>query len=121
MVVGDKQKFITALIVPNFDRLKSIFDPHGESETTPADWVKDPRVHELLRAKVEDHTKELASFEKIKFFTLLAKEFSQNAGELTTTLKIKRNVVADHFKDAVNRMYQETENDEGRNRLFYVL
>ena len=57
-----------------------------------------------------------------QFFTLLAKEFSQNAEELTTTLKIKRSVVAEHFQDAINRMYRETENqDEGRNRLFYVL
>ena len=118
IIVGDKQRFITALMVPNFERLKSIL----HTDMVPADLVKDPQVHELLRERIEERTKDLASFEKIKFFTLLAKEFSQNAEELTTTLKIKRSVVADHFKDAVNRMYRETENqDEGRDRLFYVL
>ena len=123
VVVGDKQRFITALIVPNFEPLKSILHLEGvEAKESPSDLVQMKEVHDLVRRRIEERAKDLASFEKIKFFTLLAKEFSQEKGELTITLKMKRNVIAERFKGAIERMYRETENqDEGRNRLFYVL
>ena len=123
VVVGDKQRFITALIVPNFEQLKSIFRSEKiEMNSSAQDLVQDPRVHQLFRKRIDERTKDLAPYEKIKYFTLFAKEFSQNAGELTTTLKMKRNVIADHFKDAIQRMYQETESaNEGNDRLFFVL
>jgi len=123
VVVGDKQRFITALIVPNFEQLKSILRSEGvEAKESPGDLVQMKEVHALVRRRIEERTKDLASFEKIKFFTLLAREFSQEKGELTITLKMKRNVIAERFKDAIERMYRETENqDEGRDRIFYVL
>jgi long-chain acyl-CoA synthetase len=122
VVVGDKQRFITALIVPNFEPLKAALKLEAEVNS-PQELVQDKRVHDLIRLRIDVHTKELASYEKIKFFTLLTKEFSQSEGELTTTLKIKRNVIAEHFKDVISRMYTETENqnDEGRDRIFYVV
>ena len=68
-------------------------------------------------------TKDLAAYEQIKYFTLVTKEFSQEQGEMTSTLKIKRTVVAERFREVIERMYQEVENqiDEGRDRIFFVL
>ncbi len=125
IIVGDKRKFITALVVPNFDQLKLILKKRVDmvEEMTPQELIQNPAVHEIIRERIEAHTKDLASYEKIKYFTLLAKEFSQEKGEMTLTLKIKRAMVQEHFREAVERMYQETEkqDDEGRNRIFFVL
>jgi len=124
VVVGDKHKFIAALIVPNFDQVKAALRQSGKNaEKTPEKLVRDPIVHELIRGRIESHTHTLAPYEKIKYFTLLTKEFSQEGGEVTSTLKIKRSVVVDRFRDAIEQMYRETgtQSDEGRDRIFFVL
>ncbi len=124
VIVGDKHKFITALIVPNFDQVRTILKQTGaRGDETPQELIQNPVVHELIRERIEKHTHDSASYEKIKYFTLLTNEFSQEKGEMTLTLKIKRAMVQEHFREAVERMYQETEkqDDEGRNRIFFVL
>lgn len=128
VLVGDKQRFVTALIVPNFEQVKLAMEEKAKThlderrDFSPADMVKDKRVHEFIWSRIDEHTRDLAPFEKIKYFTLLSREFSQKEGELTITLKIKRNVVAEHFKEAIERMYRETDRqDEGRDRIFFVL
>ena len=124
VIVGDRHKFITALIVPNFEQLKSILKQAGKySNETPQELVQDPMVHRLIREHIDQHTHDLSAYEKIKYFTLLTKEFSQENGELTSTLKIKRSIVAERFRDAIERVYRETEDDpeERRNRIFFVL
>ncbi|MBI3999550.1 MAG: long-chain fatty acid--CoA ligase [Candidatus Omnitrophica bacterium] len=124
VLVGDRHHFVTALVVPNFEHLKNYFKENGQVPAkTPREWVQDPLVHELVAKRIEERTSGLASYEKIKYFTLLARELSQEKGELTSTLKVKRAVVQEHFRDAIERMYQETENraHAGRNRIFFVL
>ncbi|MDE6358549.1 MAG: long-chain fatty acid--CoA ligase, partial [Duncaniella sp.] len=65
----------------------------------------DTRVHLMMERRIEELEKGLASFEKITRFTLLPKEFTMEAGELTNTLKIKRRVVADHYREEIEKMY----------------
>ncbi len=124
VIVGDKHKFITALVVPHFEPLRAFLRQTGQRvDETPEKLIQNPLVHELLRARIDERTKDLAAYEKIKYFTLLAKEFSQENGELTSTLKMKRSVVAERFQGAIRRVYLETENlaDEARDRIFFVL
>jgi len=125
VVVGDKHNFITALIVPNFDQLKAALKQknQGAGEMAPGELVQMPEAHSLLREHLEERTKDFAPYEKIKYFTLLTKEFSQEKGEMTLTLKIKRSVVNEHFRNAIEHMYRETESGdhERRNRIFFVL
>jgi len=122
VLIGDKHNFITALIVLNFEQVKLNLKEKGINfGGSPQDLVKERIVHDLFRKRIDERTKELASYEKIKYFALLASELSQEKGELTLTLKIRRQIVAQHYSEIINRMYRETEkNDEGRNRIFFV-
>ncbi len=104
-VMGDKQKFISAIIVPAFDNLgefalarKLPFKNHDE-------LIKLPEVVELYTRRIRQHSENLAPFEKIKKFTLVARQFSQQAGEITPTLKIRRKVVAQKYQELIERMY----------------
>lgn len=122
VLIGDKHNFITALVVPNFEQVKLAFKETGRYlEGSPQDLVKEPTVHDLFRKRIDECTKDLASYSQIKYFALLASEFSQEKDEMTLTLKIRRKTVAQHYAEIINRMYQETEQDhEGRNRIFFV-
>ncbi|MDE6328670.1 MAG: long-chain fatty acid--CoA ligase [Duncaniella sp.] len=104
-VIGDSRKYVSALIVPNFEILgKWAAENHVEYSSVD-DLVADTRVHLMMERRIEELEKGLASFEKIKRFTLLPKEFTMEAGELTNTLKIKRRVVADHYREEIEKMY----------------
>ena len=122
VLVGDKHNFITALIVPNFEQVGLILkEKNIFLNETPHDLVREGAVHELFRERIDERTKDLASYEKIKYFTLFPFEFSQEKGEMTLTLKIRRQTVVQHYAEVINRMYQETEKEnEGRNRIFFV-
>ena len=84
--------------------------------------VQDETVHQFYREQIDERTKSVSNYEKIKYFTLFAREFSQGEDEVTATLKIKRRKVMLHYKDAIERMYRETSSHEreGRNRIFFV-
>jgi len=67
--------------------------------------VLDPNVRDLFAATVDSVNKSLASFETVKYFVLLERDFSEAEGELTPTLKKKRRVIAQHFQDRIEEMY----------------
>jgi long-chain acyl-CoA synthetase len=105
VVLGDKRKFPCALIVPNMDNLKKF---------AAANTVKD---QELLRSKIilaeiqkdlDEQSKDLAPFERVKKIALLDREFTIESGELTPSLKIKRNVVEKKYKEIIDGLYNET-------------
>ena len=122
VLIGDHHNFVTALIIPNFDQVKLALKEKGiHLDGSPSHLVKEQAVHDLFRERIDEHTKDFASYEKIKYFALLASEFSQEKGEVTITLKIRRKTVTQHYAEIINRMYQETEKEnEGRNRIFFV-
>ena len=105
VLFGDRQQNIVALIVPDFDHLKSWAREKGLSQRDPEELVKLPEVKKLLKDEIEANSKELADFEKVRRFTLLTKDFSQEGGELTPTLKIKRPVVAKNYDAEIQSMY----------------
>jgi long-chain acyl-CoA synthetase len=104
-VIGDKQKFISAIIVPAFENLAEFAKQRKLPFRNHEELIKLPEVVELYTSRIREHSNSLAPFEKIKRFTLVAKQFSQQAGEITPTLKVKRKVVAEKYRQLIERMY----------------
>jgi len=103
--IGDKRKYVTALIVPSFAALEEWAKENNIAFRSREDLVKNPDVIKFYEKRIADQSKELANYEKIKRFTLMPKEFTQDGGELTPTLKIKRKVVGEKYKDLIDSMY----------------
>ena len=105
-VIGDNRKFVSALIVPNYEALRVWGAERKLTLDTPAQIAASPEVHKLMEERLEKLQRGLAPYEKIKRFTIMPHEFTMEAGELTNTLKLKRRVVADKYKDLIEKMYQ---------------
>ena len=85
---------------------ETILGEHGLSFGSREDLISKPPVVEFYDKLIRDLTKDLAQFEKIKRVTLLAREFTLEAGELTPTLKVKRRFVEQKYKDVIDTMYE---------------
>ena len=108
-VIGDGYKFISALISPNWDILKKEAHERGlNTERSTAELAQDHEIRRLLHAHIEQAQVSIANYEMIKRFTILAEPFSMENGELTPTLKIKRNVVYKHYAQAISDMYADS-------------
>ena len=106
-VVGDGRKFISALIVPSFEMLKELCEKRNIPFTTPEEVIKNSEIIEFYRQRIEERTESLGQVEKIKKFTLLPKEFSQEEGEITPTMKVRRRVISSKYKNEIDAMYAE--------------
>lgn len=108
-VIGDGYKFISALIFPNWDILKKEALERGlNTERSTTELAQDHEIRRLLHAHIEQAQVSIANYEMIKRFTILAEPFSMENGELTPTLKIKRNVVYKHYAQAISDMYADS-------------
>ncbi|MFN3299032.1 MAG: AMP-dependent synthetase/ligase [Sediminibacterium sp.] len=105
MVVGSERKFVGALIVPSFATLKEWMHEKGIPYTTNEDVIHHPKVLELYRELVESFNKFFNHVEQIKKFELLPREWTVDTGEMTPKLSLKRKVVNEKFKDAIERIY----------------
>jgi long-chain acyl-CoA synthetase len=94
-----------ALIVPDMEHLKQWARKQNLETKDVEALLKQTAVKKLFRDEIEAQSKQLADFEKIRRFTLLPRDFSQESGEVTPTLKIKRQVVAKNFQAEVQSMY----------------
>jgi len=104
VVLGDKRKFACALIVPNLDNVKKI----AAAKAIPdSEILKSKAVLSEIQRDLEEHSKDLAPFERVKKIALLEKEFTIESGELTPSLKIKRNVVEKRYKEVIDSLYNE--------------
>ncbi len=104
-VIGDNRKFVTAIIVPAIEALKEFARNKKIQYRNLEELLADNRVRDLIANRIEALQEGLASFEKIKKFTLLPKEFTMEAGELTNTLKIRRPVINRHYASQIEAMY----------------
>ena len=103
---GDRRPYLTALIVPNFDALKGLAIRQGIPYIEVEELVRHPRVREFIEARIEAKQKDLPAYEKIKKFTLLENKLTIEGGEITPTLKVKRKVMAEKYKNIFDSMYQ---------------
>lgn len=105
-VCGDGEKYVAALIVPDFDQLLQFARDHSIGRDSVADLIEEQLVMDYYKRIIDQINRELPDYEKVKRFTLLAEEFSQEKGELTPTLKLKRTMVSIHYKEHIKRMYR---------------
>lgn len=106
VLVGNERKFPAALIVPNFEMLESYAALKEFEVGSHAEFCKHPRILDLFTRQIEAMTPNLAQFEKVKKFVLLENEFSVENGEMTPTLKIKRRVIDEKYRDVIDEMYK---------------
>jgi long-chain acyl-CoA synthetase len=106
MVYGDRRPYPVALITVNPEELQKFARDQGILASDPAVLVKHPRVVERVGRIVEEKNTHLQSYAKIKKFSILADDFSQEGGELTPTLKIKRKVVTEKYRQALDELYR---------------
>ena len=105
VIIAERRRFVSALIVPDFLQLKQYCLGAGIEYTVPADIVKEPEIIKLYQAEVDKVNSRLDSFEKIKSFVLMPQELTAEAGELTYTLKVKRRVVDEKYRAIIDKMY----------------
>jgi len=104
---GDRRKYITALVTLSMEALLPWAEQNGIVERDPDRLAKHPKVEELMRGRIETLNRELASFEQVKKFVLLGTDFSQETGELTPTLKVKRGVVVRKYGSLLDALYEK--------------
>lgn len=110
-IIADKRKYVSALIVPDFEQLKEYAARHNISYSDNKDLVANKEIHTLIANRIEYQVIDFASYEKVKRFTILSHPFSMEDGELTNTLKIKRRVVEEKYADLISAMYDEALSD----------
>jgi len=106
-LIGDQKKFISVLISPNFEALKSWAAANGVTATDHATLVSDPRVNAAYKAIVKEINSSHAHFEAIKKIGIVPDEWSVESGEMTPSLKLKRRVIVEKYKDRIAAFYKE--------------
>jgi long-chain acyl-CoA synthetase len=107
IVVGDKRKFVAALLVPNAATVSAKAAEQGITFVSNAQMVAHPWVHSLIESEVKRLTVHLAQYETIKRFALLPEDFTYDNGSLTFTLKLKRRVVEQKYRDVIESLYAD--------------
>jgi long-chain acyl-CoA synthetase len=105
MIIGAEQKFVAALIVPGYPMLRDWMRQHNIPYTSNEAAIRNPEVQEMYKGLVEAFNMYFNQVEKVKKFELLENEWAIESGELTPTLKLKRKVVMEKYRDAIERIY----------------
>jgi long-chain acyl-CoA synthetase len=109
VLIGDRQRFLSALIVPNFEKLESWAAAAGVAFRDRDELVTDPKVLSLVRQAIDIVNGDEPHERQIRAFTLLTSDFTIEGGELTPTMKIKRRVIDEKYRVVIERMYAEAE------------
>jgi long-chain acyl-CoA synthetase len=104
-VLGDRRKYLSALIVPSFPDLEAWAEKEGIQYSSHVDLIANDRVNKLFRERIDEALKDFDKHENITKFALLPEEMTEASGLLTPTLKVKRKQVAQAFADQIDRMY----------------
>jgi long-chain acyl-CoA synthetase len=107
VLIGDRLRYVSALIVPNFAAISAKAADQGLKFTSSQEQAAHPWVRQLIQGEIERLTPHLAQFETIKRFVLLDHDFSFEGGQLTYSMKVKRHIVAQRYHELIERMYAE--------------
>jgi long-chain acyl-CoA synthetase len=107
VLIGASRKFPAALVVPIWEQIESYCKLKEIEFKSHAQLCRHPRILDLIQRQIDGLTPNLAKYEKIKKVALLEDEFTIQGGELTPTLKVKRRVIDQKYKDVIERLYQE--------------
>ena len=104
-VIGDERKFVSALIVPNYEVLKGYALEQGILFDSTEELVNNPKINAFIFGRIELLQAQFTSYEKIKRFVLLPEPFSMEKGELTNTLKLRRKAILEKYADIIDDLY----------------
>jgi long-chain acyl-CoA synthetase len=107
VVIADRRRFPSALIVPNFERLERFAAGRGIARRPRSELVRHPVVVQLIEEEAAKACEGLARFEQIKKVAILDQEFSIAAGEITPTMKVRRREVEQRYREVIDRIYEE--------------
>ena len=107
VVIADQRKFVSALIVPNYPLLEEYAREHNIAFNSREELCANSTVYEMLKERIDTLQQQLAHYEQIKRFTLLPHHLSMEKGELTNTLKVRRRVLYENYREAIDKMYEE--------------
>jgi long-chain acyl-CoA synthetase len=107
VVLGDRRRFVSALIVPNLDKLAEHAQRQGIAFQQPAELTKNPQIVSFMEKQVQDWTPELAHFEQIKRVVLLDKDFSIAEGTMTPSMKVRRAMIVSEYAPLIEELYRE--------------
>ncbi|MBQ9356527.1 MAG: long-chain fatty acid--CoA ligase [Prevotella sp.] len=106
-IIADERKFVSALIVPEYRLLEDYARQHDISFSSREELCRNQQIHVMLQERIDTLQQQLAMYEQVKRFTLLPQPFSLERGELTNTLKIKRRVLNENYREQIEAMYAE--------------
>lgn len=106
VIIADQHKFVSALVIPDYHVIEEWAKKYGISYANRAELCKNPDVVRLVMDRIETLQQEFAHYEQVKRITLLPEPFSMERGELTNTLKVKRPVVYQNYKEEIEKMYE---------------
>ncbi|NLJ73262.1 MAG: long-chain fatty acid--CoA ligase, partial [Syntrophomonadaceae bacterium] len=107
VTIGEGRKFISALIVPNLIQLEEYCRKNKITFSSLEELIKRPEIIKLYETIIDERTQSLGQVEKIKKFTLLLNELTQENGELTPTMKLKRSFINEKYQELIDKMYAE--------------
>ena len=105
VLIGNKRRFNAALIVPDFDSLKEYAKGHHIIFSGERELIVDEKINDAVREDINNLQRDLAKYEQVRRFKLIAEPFTIESGELTPTLKVKRKVVEQKYSDLIESMY----------------
>ena len=105
-IIADQRKFVSALIIPEYRLLEEYARQKGIPFESREDLCANEQIHSMMWERIETLQQQLAHYEQVKRFTLIAHHFSMENGELTNTLKLKRRVINENYKEEIEKMYE---------------
>ena len=107
-IIADQRKFVSALIIPEYRLLEEYARQKGIPFESREDLCANEQIRSMMWERIETLQQQLAHYEQVKRFTLIAHHFSMENGELTNTLKLKRRVINENYKEEIENMYEES-------------
>ena len=103
---SDERQFVSALIVPDFEKLKEFAEKVDVKYSNPGELVENDVINNFYESEIDVLQRPLAKYERVRKFALLEKPFTIESGELTPTLKLKRKVIEERYKDIIEGFYK---------------
>lgn len=106
-IIADQRKFVSALIIPEYRLVEEYAREHNIDFNSREDLCANEQIYKMMKERIDTIQQQLAHYEQIKRFTLLPHHFSMEKNELTNTLKLKRKVINENYKEEIDKMYVE--------------
>ena len=107
VLIGDRRKYLVALLVPNFERLERELRERNLQFASPIEMAASPQVREIFQREIDEFNSKLDRQEQVRRFVVLPVEFTVDSGEMTPSLKVKRRVVEEKYKELIDGMYTD--------------